>query len=158
MHDDPTPLATIRTAIEIVDGLTFTPVPVRPRADGWTPAKQAAFLRWLWHLGMVGDAAAMVGMTRAGAYALRRRPGAASFAESWDLGVRNAGDTLMMQAIRRAVDGDVVALVRRGRLAGATRRYDTGLLLALLRRAEGVRAHRAKLPANRRLTSAREST
>ena len=124
------------------DALTFTPVPVRPRADGWTPVKQAAFIGWLHDLGSVKEAAAMVGMTTVGAYKLRQRAGATSFAEAWDAALLWAGETLVERAYRRAVLGEPVAIVRRGKVVGATRKYDTGLLIALMKRSDG-RRHRA---------------
>lgn len=62
----------------------FAPVPVRPRRDGWTPARQAAFLGALAETGSVEQAAARVGLSRETAYRLRRKPGAGSFAAAWD--------------------------------------------------------------------------
>ena len=136
---------TLADAHAIRDCLQFTPVPVRPRADGWTPARQAAFIGWLHDLGSVTEAAAMVGMTPKGAYALRQRAGATSFADAWDAALLWAGETLFERAVRRAVLGEPVAIVRRGQVVGASRKYDTGLLIALLRRSNGRRAHRRAL-------------
>jgi hypothetical protein len=62
----------------------FTPVPLRYRADGWTPMRQAAFLGALAETWRVAEAARRVGMTRESAYRLRSRPGAESFAAAWD--------------------------------------------------------------------------
>jgi hypothetical protein len=50
----------------------FTPVPVRRRADGWTPGRQAAFLEHLAARLSVTEAAGRVGMSRESAYRLRR--------------------------------------------------------------------------------------
>ena len=124
----------------LYDGLGFTPVPARPRADGWTPTRQAAFVRWLHDLGSVREAVRMVGMTRAGAYALRRRAGGESFAAAWDAALLFAGETLEMRSVRRAVEGETVAVVRRGRVVGARRTFNTRLLIALLRRTDARRA------------------
>jgi len=64
--------------------LAFTPVPARARCDGWSCAVQRGFVEGL-AAGMTpGAAARSVGMGRQGAYALRRRPGAESFAAAWD--------------------------------------------------------------------------
>ncbi len=136
----PPPPPLLAEAQAIFDTLGFTPVPVRPRADGWTVARQSAFLRWLHDLGSVREAVRMVGMTRAGAYALRRRAGAESFAAAWDAALLFAGETLEMRSVRRAVEGETVAVVRRGRVVGARRRFDTRLLIALLRRTDARRA------------------
>lgn len=62
----------------------FRPVPLRARADGWSEARQCAFLAQLYVTGSVAAAARAVGMTRASAYRLRARPGAESFAAMWD--------------------------------------------------------------------------
>ncbi len=62
----------------------FHPVPVAPRADGWTPARQAAFIGLLAQTRSVAAAARCLGMRRESAYRLRRRPGAAGFAAAWD--------------------------------------------------------------------------
>ncbi len=66
----------------------FHPVPVNPRADGWTAARQAAFVGMLAETGSVIAAARIVGMGRESAYRLRRRPGAAGFAAAWDAALR----------------------------------------------------------------------
>jgi hypothetical protein len=62
----------------------FTPVPLRYRADGWTPVRQAIFLGVLVETRCVAAAARAVGMTRESAYRLRDKPGAESFAAAWD--------------------------------------------------------------------------
>lgn len=62
----------------------FTPVPLRYRADGWTPQRQADFLGQLCETWSVVEAARRVGLTRESAYRLRDKPGAESFAAAWD--------------------------------------------------------------------------
>ena len=62
----------------------FTPVPLRFRADGWTPLRQAAFLGALAETWSVAAAARAAGMSRESAYRLREKPGAESFAAAWD--------------------------------------------------------------------------
>ena len=62
----------------------FAPVPLRYRADGWTPGRQADFLGALAETRSVAAAARHVGMTRESAYRLRERQGAESFAAAWD--------------------------------------------------------------------------
>lgn len=62
----------------------FAPVPLRLRADGWTPMRQADFLGALAETLSVAAAARRVGMTRESAYRLRDKQGAASFAAAWD--------------------------------------------------------------------------
>lgn len=43
----------------------FTPVPSKPRHDGWTPERQKAFIEALADTGSVSRAAAMVDRARA---------------------------------------------------------------------------------------------
>ena len=62
----------------------FYPVPMRSRRDGWTVARQAAFIAALVETGSVMGACEAVGMSRKSAYQLRARPRAESFAAAWD--------------------------------------------------------------------------
>ena len=62
----------------------FRPVPRAERSDGWSEYRQCAFLAQLYLTGSVAAAARAVGMSRQGAYRLRRRAGAQSFANVWD--------------------------------------------------------------------------
>ncbi|HZF45333.1 MAG TPA: hypothetical protein VEZ26_03280, partial [Sphingomonadaceae bacterium] len=72
----------------------FVPVPLRARADGWTPRRQAAFLGYLAQTRSVSEAARLVGMARETAYRLRARRGAESFAAAWDVAMgKGKGDT-----------------------------------------------------------------
>lgn len=64
--------------------IAFTPVPVRRRADGWSPDLQLRFILALSRGLTPGEAARSVGKSRQNAYALRKRPGAESFAAAWD--------------------------------------------------------------------------
>ncbi|HYG47975.1 MAG TPA: hypothetical protein VD846_08535 [Allosphingosinicella sp.] len=57
-----------------LEELAFVPVPVKPRSDGWTPARQLAFILRLALLGGVAAAAKAVGMSRESAYRLRGHP------------------------------------------------------------------------------------
>ena len=52
---------------------TCAMTPLRCRGDGWTAARQRAFLEVLAACGSVTAAARSVGMSRESAYALRRR-------------------------------------------------------------------------------------
>jgi hypothetical protein len=64
--------------------IAFNPVPLRSRADGWTPDLQLRFIVALSRGLTPGEAAASVGKNRQNAYALRKRRGAESFAAAWD--------------------------------------------------------------------------
>lgn len=64
--------------------IAFTPVPLRRRADGWSPDLQLRFIVALSNGLTPGEAARSVGKNRQNAYALRKRAGAESFAAAWD--------------------------------------------------------------------------
>ncbi|WP_166041252.1 hypothetical protein [Sphingosinicella sp. YJ22] len=70
--------------------LHFTPVPLKPRHDGWSPELQFRFILLLARCGSVAEAAGRVGKSRATAYDLRGRPGAESFAVVWDAALAHA--------------------------------------------------------------------
>lgn len=119
----------------------FLPVPLRARADGWTPGRQADFIGYLAETGSVAEAARRVGCSRESAFRLRRREGAESFVAAWDAAVaaeeapigrkrKFTGEDLRA----RAIDGTLQPRMRRGRYAGAARKFSVPALLALLAR------------------------
>ena len=115
----------------------FHPVPLRARADGWTPLRQAEFLGHLALTRSVSAAARAVGMARETAYRLRRRAGAASFAAAWDtgLGLAPGGAKVTPPDLRHRIDSGLWRpVVRRGQVLGAVQKADNGALLALLAR------------------------
>ena len=66
----------------------FTPVSLRRRTDGWTPARQRAFIRHLIVYGNIESASKIAGISKTAAYNLRKRPDAESFARAWDMALR----------------------------------------------------------------------
>lgn len=112
----------------------FLPVPLRARADGWTPLRQARFLVALARTRSVKAAAFAAGMTRETAYRLRGKPGAESFAAAWDavLGVAAKRKVTPAERMRRAFDELVRPLVRGGECVGLARKADNSALLSLL--------------------------
>lgn len=140
----------------------FHPVPVRTRADGWTPLRQAEFIGVLAETGSVSAAAAFVGMARETAYRLRRRADAAEFARAWDVALVVAGvmpasfpeRTACSRKVtprpswRQVVDGLWRPVMRRGRYVGSVRKADNSALLGYL--AQLDRAFRAERKALRR--------
>jgi hypothetical protein len=112
--------------------LAFTPVPVRRRADGWTPARQFGFIVRLALGGSVTRAAKGVGMTKVSAYRLRERPGAESFAAAWD-GALGWGRSIAVDlGMERALCPEQVPVMYRGRQVGTRLRYDNRLLMTVL--------------------------
>jgi len=112
----------------------FTPVTRKvQRHDGWTPARQKAFIEALADTGSVSRAAAMVNMSAEGAYFLRRQKGAEGFRRAWeaalDFGVKRMKDI----AFERAITGYLVPMFVGGKLIGWRRKYNDRLLMFCLR-------------------------
>ncbi len=116
----------------------FTPVPLRPRADGWSPVRQAEFIGLLAQTRCVKQAAGQVGMSRDSAYRLRRKPGAEEFVAAWDaiLGVPGAAraKVTLETLFRRIRQGRYQPILRGGRYVGTIRKPDNHALLAALAR------------------------
>lgn len=112
----------------------FAPVPRRcNRHDGWTPARQRAFIEALADTGSVEAAARAVDMSTEGAYHLRRQPGAQGFRAAWatalDLGVQRVEDVTM----DRALNGTEEPVYSYGKLIGTRIKRNDSLLMFILR-------------------------
>ncbi len=112
---------------------SFTPVPVRARHDGWSPARQVAFLQVLAGCACVEEACRAVGMSPRSAYTLRARPDAVSFRQAWDVTLDYALNTLADAMIGRAIHGVATPIFYQGQQVGERRRYDERLGMFLLR-------------------------
>ena len=94
------------------------------RHDGWTIARQTAFLEALAACGCVHDACRAVGMSRESAYELKARPSAIAFRLAWeaalDCGVARVDDGAVERTIKgvaRPVSTDTITpLIRAGML------------------------------------------
>jgi hypothetical protein len=117
----------------------FTPVPVSPRADGWTRDKQIAFIEALAETACVATAAARVGMSRESAYRLRARPDAASFRAAWEAALDYGYHRLGEAALDRALNGVAIPVFYKGEQIGERRHYDERLTQYLLRVRDPVR-------------------
>jgi hypothetical protein len=115
-----------------LEQLAFTPVPVRARYDGWTPARQVAFIHRLALCGSASTAARAVGVTRKSAYRLRARAGAESFAAAWDAALGMGRSSRLDHAIECAIAGEVRPVFYRGRKCGEQVRHNHGLTIAVL--------------------------
>jgi hypothetical protein len=102
------------------------------RHDGWTSARQAAFLRELAATHNVSAAAKAVGMGRQSAYKLRARLRGQPFDKAWEAAFATRFDVLAEAALDRALNGVEVPHFYNGELVGTSRRYDERLTLALL--------------------------
>jgi hypothetical protein len=115
----------------------FTPVPLRYRADGWTPVRQAVFLGALAETCCVAAAAPAVGMTSEGACRLRDRPGAESFAAAWDKVLEMPRESRMSthdMLWHRVEYGKIRPIKRRGRCIAVRVTHDNDALLQLYRK------------------------
>lgn len=117
------------------------------RHDGWTPARQATFLRVLAATGNVSAAAREAGMTRQSAYKLRARLAGEPFDLAWQAAFACGYDRLAEAAMERALNGTEVPHYHKGELVGTHRRFDERLTLGLLHLRAGAPAHRRGLPA-----------
>ncbi len=129
----------------------FHPVPLRARRDGWSEARQCAFLAWLYLTGSVGAAARAVRMSRNSAYRLRARAGAESFAHAWDTVLTPPGTgrcraaradwrkVTLVELVRRVESGLVQPVIHRGRVTAMRRKPDNSALLHLIRRSDAGR-------------------
>lgn len=116
------------------EALAFTPVPLdRCRANGWTPAQQERFIQALDVMGSVGQAAKAVGMSRQSAYNLRDRPGAESFAKSWNLALEFGRRRQFDIAMERAINGVTTVIIRRGGSVAVSGGADMRILRSALR-------------------------
>jgi hypothetical protein len=121
----------------------FVPVPLRARADGWTPLRQAEFIGWLAETRSVAAAAEAVGMARETAYRLRRRRGAEGFAAAWDaaLGFTRPAWKVTHSDLPTAVrEGTLRPVLRGGRYLAVVRKPSISALLTLLAREDRARA------------------
>lgn len=104
------------------------------RHDGWTPERQRRFCELLAESGRVDQAAASVGMSREGAYALRRRASGRAFAIAWDAALLLARQRLIDDAFELAFTGAVEQVVRDGEVIAERRKRDPRMLLATIAR------------------------
>lgn len=125
----------------------FSPVPLRARADGWTPLRQAAFLAELALTRCASEAARRVGMARETAHRLRRRPGSESFAESWAavLGERPEERRKITtgELHRRTCHGLLKPVIHGGKHVATLELADDSALLRVLRIHHRARSRRA---------------
>jgi hypothetical protein len=119
--------------------LTFTAVPQeRMRCNGWTPKQQERFILALQAMGSVGQAAKAVGMSRTAAYKLRDRPGAESFACSWDMALDMGRQRQFDHAMERAINGVTTIRVMRGGSVTVNGGPDMHILRSALRSEDQV--------------------
>ena len=135
-HQRITPAAPLDGACSTA--IVEMPEPPPARHDGWTQAKQAAFLRALAATHCVAEAARSVGMSRQSAYGLRSRLRGEPFDIAWQAAFRCKFDALMEAVVDRAIHGVEVPHFHKGELIHTSRRYDDRAAIALISLRERV--------------------
>ncbi len=136
---------------EVLDGddplLAFAPYQhAVPRRNSLTPARQRAFIAELAACGIVTQAARRIGASVEALYKLRHKPGAEAFSAAWDVAIDRGMARLEDCALERALQGEERVVVRDGEVVATWRRYDTALLVFLLRHRRAQRFGRNPLP------------
>ncbi|OWV31786.1 hypothetical protein B5C34_14850 [Pacificimonas flava] len=117
----------------------FTPVRTAPRADGWSPQVQRAFLEALAETGSVRAACQRVHRSPSTAYRLRRRTDAQGFAEAWEAALDQAALLLSDRLWDRALEGQEDVTYHPDGSQTVRRRHDNRLAMWLLRYHDPVR-------------------
>jgi hypothetical protein len=113
--------------------LTFTPVPVRPRRDGWTVERQIAFVEKLADTNSITAACKHVGMSRESVRKLRRHPAGGDFRDACDAALDCGYADLEEAAAERAKNGVPRPIFYKGEQVGEWRHFDERLTMFLLR-------------------------
>lgn len=108
---------------------SYTPVQLRSREDGWTPARQWEFLQTLGETGSVKLAAIFCTMSERSAQRLRKHPDAESFRIAWDAALANAWRRVDEIAVDRMINGEVETIERDGVVVATRRRPCSDKLL-----------------------------
>ena len=106
--------------------------PYRYRHDGWTLARQVAFLRALRETANVRVACGNVGLTSTSAYRAKKR--LPEFSDAWDAALVHCLPALERAAYVRAVEGWLEPIVYKGEVVAHRRRYSDAMLRLLLQR------------------------
>lgn len=128
----PHPAAARLRRCDAFHHIPFTPVPVKPRHDGWTAERQRGFIDRLCLTGCVSRAARAVGKTPQSVYRLREHRQAGSFSRAWDRAL-DAGQSYQIDTgLERALVGQSYPIVRGGRVVGERVRHDNRLAMTVL--------------------------
>lgn len=117
----------------------FTPVPVRPRRDGWTAEKQRLFIQALAETGLVTRAAAAAGMSVRSANRLALRDDAEAFCVAWDAALRLAVRPAAAKLYEYGLNGMIETVWRDGEIVYRRTRPSEKALFFLLSRMDPVR-------------------
>lgn len=125
--------------------LAFAPFQHKvPRRNSITARRQREFIVVLAETGVVTVAARRIGASLEALYRLRNRPGAEAFAAAWEMALDRGIERLEDCAMERAILGEERPVVRGGKVVATWRRYDTALILFLLRQRRPDRWHESR--------------
>jgi hypothetical protein len=113
--------------------ITFQPVPVRRRHDGWTAERQIAFIEKLADCGSISAAARHVGMSRESVRKLRRRPCGRAVRDACDAALDCGYAEVEESAMERSKNGVARPIFYKGEQVGEWRYFDERLTMFLLR-------------------------
>lgn len=113
--------------------ITFQPVPLRARHDGWTVERQIAFVEKLADCGSISAACRHVGMSRESVRRLRRRPFGRAFRDACDAALDCAYAEVEEAAMERCRNGVPDPIFFGGEQVGERRHFDERLTMFLLR-------------------------
>ncbi len=106
-----------------------------PNRNGWTAARQAAFIEALGLTTSVKAAAERVGMTPQSAFWLRRQAGAEQFSEDWDAALAIAWEQVEATALDRVLNGETLTFEQEGSRFTRHRPCAPSLLIHMIGRA-----------------------
>lgn len=115
------------------DYIAFLPDTPACRHDGWTQARQVAFLKALAETACVEHACRAVGKSDSSAYRLRRSDRGYYFRLAWDAALDYAYGRLEQAALSRALNGVPRPVFHHGEQVGEVRHFDERLTMFLLR-------------------------
>lgn len=120
--------------------LGFAPyIHTAPRRNSITPERQRTFIAELAATGIVTQAARAVGVSLEALYKLRHRAGAEEFSAAWETAIDRGMARLEDCALERAIQGEERPVVWDGQVVTSWKKYDTALLIFLLRQRRGWR-------------------
>ncbi|MEO5772839.1 MAG: hypothetical protein ABIQ32_01795 [Sphingomicrobium sp.] len=124
----------------------FTPTHVSRRHDGWTAARQIAFVEALAETACVDEACRRVGMSDTSAYAFRLSDRGSAFRDAWEAAVEYVEHRVDEGALARSLKGVARPVFHKGEQVGEWRHFDERLTMFLLARRERRLAAKMQQP------------
>jgi hypothetical protein len=113
--------------------ISFTPVPVRRRHDGWTAERQIAFVEKLADTNSIVAACKHVGMSRESVRKLKRHSYGRAFRDACDAALDCGYADVEEAAAERSKNGVARPIFYKGEQVGEWRQFDERLTMFLLR-------------------------